>query len=146
MQLQPFDIEVIKKGPNSAQSATLTYAEMCTNMAAHIHAVKSLPTSYRRIEQNRIKTKNNEQLQAVQMVILKGRPGERKLCNTLTTKFCNHRDEYVYDDGLTLRGPRALHSDNDQGRSHKSPRLPDGDKPRSRHYVLARYDDTDYGT
>ncbi|XP_056009478.1 uncharacterized protein K02A2.6-like [Ostrea edulis] len=86
-----------------------SYPQYSKGMDSHVHSIISrvLITS-RRLDDIRIGTANDLDLQTLIKTILNGGPTERKSCDSSLIEFWNYRDELSYIDGLVLKGHKIL--------------------------------------
>ena len=117
LQLANYDLEVtFIPGTKIPVADTLsrkylpnTYPKYSKGMDSHVHSILSqLPITDRKLDEIRIATANDLDLQALIKVIQHGWPEERRFCQPSLIEFWNHRDELTCIEGLILKGHKVL--------------------------------------
>ena len=112
VQLQGYDVDLVYvPGKFIPVADTLSrncssdiYPEIMSSVTASVHTVVSnLPISDRRIQDIKLETTRDAQLQLLKWTILNGWPGTRKLCNPLILEYWNFREELSTVDDVILR-------------------------------------------
>ena len=86
-----------------------TYPELSEGMNLHVHTVmSSLPISDQRMQEIKIQTELDPQMDQLKQVILKGWPEMRQHCPEQLKEFWNFRDELTVVNGLILKGHKLV--------------------------------------
>ena len=100
LQLGNYDLDVVyipgTKIPladtHSRKHLPNSYPQYSKGIDSHVHSIIS-PISNRRLDEIRMATTNDLELQTLIKVILNGWPAERRSCDPSLTDFWNHMDE-----------------------------------------------------
>ena len=117
LQLQKYDLDItFVRGVDlhiaDALSRNMlkdTYPELSEGMDLHVHTVmSSLPISDQRMQEIKIQTELDPQMDQLKQVILKGWPEMRQHCPEQLKEFWNFRDELTVVNGLILKGHKLV--------------------------------------
>ena len=115
MRLQKYNIEVnYERGKNMHLADTLSRAFLQTTDHPSgadfesINATSFLPLSTDRLQEIRSATEQDETLQILKSVILRGWPQVRENLPVLTTPYFSMRDELIMQDGMIFKGQRIV--------------------------------------
>ena len=115
MRLQKYDYEVqYESGTNLYLADTLSRAYLPTTVHPtgaefeNINAAAFLPVSTSRLREIQQATEDDENLQALKAIILRGWPDDRSQLPEQTTPYFSMRDELSLHDGVIFRGQRIV--------------------------------------
>ncbi|XP_044166875.1 uncharacterized protein K02A2.6-like [Acropora millepora] len=115
MRLQKYDYEVQhERGTNLYLADTLSRAYLPTTVHPtgaefeNINAAAFLPVSTSRLREIQQATEDDENLQALKAIILRGWPDDRSQLPEQTTPYFSMRDELSLHDGVIFRGQRIV--------------------------------------
>ncbi|XP_028417000.1 uncharacterized protein K02A2.6-like [Dendronephthya gigantea] len=114
LRLIQYDIEVkYQKGEemyiaDALSRAYLPCAGQDKELLVKVDAVSHLRIREERLKQLKKATEEDETLQALKAVILKGWPETKQELSTLVTPFFSYRDELLLHDGLLFKGERVI--------------------------------------
>lgn len=115
MRLQKYDYEVqYERGTNLYLADTLSRAYLPTTVHPtgaefeNINAAAFLPVSTSRLREIQQATEDDENLQALKAIILRGWPDDRSQLPEQSTPYFSMRDELSLHDGVIFRGQRIV--------------------------------------
>ena len=115
MRLQKYDYKVkYERGTNLYLANTLSRAYLPTTIHPtgaefeNINAATFLPVSTSRLREIQQATEDDENLQALKAIILRGWPDDRSQLPEQTTPYFSMRDELSLHDGVIFRGQRIV--------------------------------------
>jgi len=119
LQLQKYDIEVVHvSGKNIPVADTLSRKflpaqeddnDLIEDINAQVHCILStLPVSDNKMQQLRLATADDPQMQELRAAVQDGWPEVRQECRASITEFWNFRDELSIMEGIIFKGSRIL--------------------------------------